>query len=412
MIADGLSRAGSLRSKPGLVRGLSTSAVFFAIAVRYWLLIFPQVCSELRRWRRSAGRIRDPALRRLALAALDKRGNMEGAAAFAALARSGPRRDVVRALIAFQAIYNHVDMLAEQPSENPEGRARRLHEVLLLALEPGAPESVRLSMLQPELEDANYLTEMIQAGRSALSRLPGCSVAVPRARSAARRIVAFQSLSHGGPAGLEAWAIHEAPRSGLQWWEAAAAAGSSLPVHALIAASASPALSLQDVAAIDGAYASSIGALHSLLDSAVDEVEDAQAGQLSLIGCYGSTQQAAARMGELTERAVDAARGLPGGRLHAVVVTAMVCSYLDDLERSGAHAGVVATAVDASLGGLSRPILCIFALRRLAGRLAPSRAARKARAAEAHAAEAASAKAPSPAAVLDARKRGRGARAA
>jgi hypothetical protein len=117
---------------------------------------------------------------------------------------------------------------------------------------------------------------MIEVCRWALSRLPGYASAAPAARRAAARIVAFQCLSLGRPGELEAWAVREAsPGSGFAWFEAAAAAGSSLPVHALIAASMSPELSSHEVVAIERAYSSVIGALHSLLDSVVDEAEDA-----------------------------------------------------------------------------------------------------------------------------------------
>ena len=44
------------------------------------------MCIHIARWQRLAQRIPDPELRRLALAALAKRGNIEGAAAFAAFA--------------------------------------------------------------------------------------------------------------------------------------------------------------------------------------------------------------------------------------------------------------------------------------------------------------------------------------
>jgi tetraprenyl-beta-curcumene synthase len=415
MSARRASRTGRRRSGNGLIDGLLTAAVLVAAAARYWLLVFPRISSELRHWRRSASRIGDPTLRRLALEALQKRGNMEGAAAFAALVRFGPRRDVVQALVAFQAIYNHVDMLAEQPSSDPEGRARALHEALLLALEPGAAApACREPTLQAAQNDDGYLAEMIEACRWALSRLPGFATAAPAARAAARRIVAFQSLSVGEHDKFEAWALHETmPGSGLEWWETAAAAGSSLAVHALIAASASSALSGQDVEMIDGAYSSSIGALHSLLDSLVDGVEDAEAGQLSLIAYYSSGQEAAVRLRELTERTIDSARELPDGRIHTVLATAMACSYLGYLERADAQTGAVVSAVRASLGGLSRPVLRVFALRRLAGRLAPSRAGREAREAEARALAAARPpEQPPPATLVERRKRGAGARAA
>jgi tetraprenyl-beta-curcumene synthase len=350
--------------------GVLTFVVFVRSAVRYWLFVFPRVGSELRHWRRSAGRIRDPVLRRLALAALEKRSNMEGAAAFAVFAGAGTRRDVVRALVAFQAIYNHVDMLAEQPSSDPVGRARRLHNTLLSALEPGSPSPARGS-LRLESDDGDYLAELIEACSWALSRLPGYAAAAPAARSAATRIATFQSLSLASGDELELWALQNVPtESGLAWWETAAAAGSSLSVLALIASSASATLHRRELLAIDLAYSSVVASLHSLLDSTLDEVEDAATGQLSLVGCYRSSQVAAASMGVLAERAMDAARGLPNGRAHAVITAAMACSYLVDGQHASVRAKACTKAVQTSIGALSRPMLFIFRLRRLASRLA------------------------------------------
>ena len=64
-------------------------------------------------------------LRQLALDALDKRGNIEGAAAFAAFVPLARRAKATRATSAFQAAYNLLDMLGEQPSPDPvrDGRA-------------------------------------------------------------------------------------------------------------------------------------------------------------------------------------------------------------------------------------------------------------------------------------------------
>jgi tetraprenyl-beta-curcumene synthase len=380
---------------------LSMAVVFVGAAMRYWLFVFPVVGSELRHWRRSAKRIRDPRLRRLALAALHKRSNMEGAAAFAVFVRWGHRRDVVRALVAFQAIYNHLDMLAEQPSVDQEGNARRLHEALLLALDPDAA-SPACRALDRLGDDGGHLAEMVEACRWALSRLPGYAAGASATCLGGARILTFQSLSLDKGSKLEAWASQETPSdSDLEWWETAAAAGSSLTVHALIAASASPILSRQAVAVIDATYSSSIGALHSLLDSLVDEAEDAASGQLRLIGCYRTTHDAATRMRELAERAMDEARGLPDGRGHALLVAAMACSYLAECERIGARADSIADGVRSSLGCIARPMLGVFKLRRLASRTASWSFARGR-----------STQPSSPAALVEQGKRGAGARAA
>lgn len=345
---------------------------FAAAAVRYWLVVFPRVCLELRRSRRRAQGIADPDVRAAALAALAKRSNMEGSAAFAVFASSRRRADVVHALVAFQAIYNHVDMLAERdPGGASVDRARCLHRTLLVALDP---EDVGgLDLLEPDRSGADdgYLAALIERCHVALSRLPSYAALAPFARIAAARIVEFQSLSVASRHELEAWARRETPPStGFQWWETAAAAGSSLAVHAIIAAAASPTSSRADAAAIDGAYFPAIGALHSLLDSLVDLDEDAVTGQLCLLDCYPSRADAAAGMRALMRRALTNSRRLPRGRGHELLVVAMACSYVSAPAAMTGGASGVARAVCSELGARARPALLVFELRRLAARFA------------------------------------------
>jgi len=347
---------------------LSLAGAFARAALRYWLTVFPRVSSELRHWRRSAARIADPGLRRLALESLAKRENMEGAAAFATFVPWRARGSAIRALVAFQAIYNYADLLAEQPSEDPVGNARDVHQALLMALDPTGASSMHDSYLRGERVDRDFLAEMIAACETASWQLPSYGTVVSTACRAAERIVAFQSLSLGRQGELESWAEGQAPAStDFAWWEVAAAAGSSLSLHALLAAAASPELTGQDVATIDAAYFPCIGALHSLLDSLVDEQEDAATGQLRLLDCYPSRQQATAGLRQLTARALAAARELPGGADHPLLVTAMACSYLAAPEASSSRVDQLACQVRASLGPLARPILLVFKLRRLAG---------------------------------------------
>ena len=113
---------------------LALAGMFGATALRYWTGVFPGVCRELARWRRRAGEIADPVLRGLALEAPGKRGNIEGAAAFAVFVPRSHRNLVLRAVVAFQTAYNYLDLLAEQPGPDPAANARRLHEALLVAL--------------------------------------------------------------------------------------------------------------------------------------------------------------------------------------------------------------------------------------------------------------------------------------
>jgi tetraprenyl-beta-curcumene synthase len=275
---------------------------------------------------------------------------------------------VVRALVAFQASYDYADMLAEQPCPDPVRNGRRLHSALEVALDPRAAHPDYYEH-HPHREDGGYLEELVDACRDTLRALPSFAAVATCAQRAAARIVAFQSLGlcgrEGGREALERYAREQTPPgSGLRWWETAAAGGSSLDVHALIAAAADPLVDPREIAAIEGAYFPWIGALHSLLDSLVDEAEDAAIGQLSLFGCYASTDDAVARMWSLAARAARSARGLSAGRRHALLVGAMAGYYLSAPEASAPGVSVVSRGIRETLGELARPALLVFRVRR------------------------------------------------
>jgi len=345
------------------------AGVFVATIRRYLLEILPQVDRELAWWQAGVAEIPSAQLRRSAREALGKRGNVEGAALFATLAPARHRRSVTRALVAFQMAYNYVDALSELPSEDPIANGERLHQALLAALAPG---TVRLDYYahNPLGADGGYLRSLLDAGADAFARLPSHRLAAGAAQAATGRIVYFQALNlaepQGGHAALRRWAGQAHPSHGsLQWWETAAAAGSSLAVHALIAAAAYPQLRPGEVLAIDEAYFPAIGALHSLLDSLVDRREDSDGGRRCLLDYYDSSESAAARLGDLAARACAAAGRLPSPHAHRVIVTAMASYYLSDPACRTPEGRAVARAVERACGAPLRLATLMFASRRL-----------------------------------------------
>jgi tetraprenyl-beta-curcumene synthase len=339
--------------------------------VRYLTSIFPLVRRELAYWQAQARAIPDPVLRSDAIEGLSKRGNLEGAALFAVLAPRSRRRETVRALVAFQTAYNYLDTVAEQPSADPIANGRQLHQALLVALDPAAKQPDYYA-LHPQREDGGFLAAIVDTCRDALATFPSHAVVSPVYSAAAARIVTFQSLNlterQGGHDALERWARHQAADGpGLTWWQAAAAEGSSLAVHALIATAANADVRRQDVEAIHAAYFPWICALHSLLDSLVDVAEDEHAGQRNLLSYHASTEQAASAMEFLAQGATDACRHLPDELRHRVILNAMVGYYLSSPEARTPYArtigGSVARAARA-FGPLLPSALALFKMRR------------------------------------------------
>ena len=367
---------------------LALAASFAGAARRYWLGVFPRVRLEHRRRRVRALEIPDPLLRATALDAQRKWGNVEGAAAFAAFVPHSRRAASARAMGCFQAAYNYLDILSEQPSADPAANGRRLHSALLAALDPD-PDAPHLDYYEhhPQREDGGYLTELIDSCRAALATLPSYPAVAPAAREAAERIVAFQSCNtgerQGDLAALARWArAHTPPGEDLRWWEIAAAGGSSLCVYALIALAAGSDLaglpasraSPEAIAAVQNAYFPWIGALHSLLDNLVDAAEDRATGQHNLIGLYTSPQEAAARMGRLAERSLGAARALPDASAHTLILAAMVSFYLSTPEAATPEALPLVRAVLRVFDGPADLAMLVFRTRLRARALLPGAA--------------------------------------
>jgi tetraprenyl-beta-curcumene synthase len=354
--------------EPRIAERLALPWAFAWTVACHLLLVRPALLSEQRRWERAAQQILDAELRRLALASLEKRGNIEGAALLATLAPSAHRRETVTAQVAFQALYNYLDALSEQHSEDPRATAEALHEALPRALSPPASDLLSAERLRA---DAPYIEELVAACRDAFGALPCQRTVVAVAVEAAARIVEFQSLNlaerDGGHHSLFTWAEETTPAgSGLHWWETAAAAGSSLPVHALIAAAADPHLSAREAEAVAAAYFPWIGALHSLLDSVVDREEDSALGRPSLLAPYNSRLALLTGLSELARRARVGTATLPAPQAHRVILTAMCSYYLTAAEAQSAEGRAVAASLTSVLGTPLRVAGALFSAKRLA----------------------------------------------
>jgi tetraprenyl-beta-curcumene synthase len=346
---------------------------FAETVVRYLLRVLPSVRSELERWRSRASQIPDPVLRGHAQASLCKQGNIEGAALFATLAPAAHRPHAIRALVAYQSAYNYLDTLSEQPSGDPVSNADQLDQALLVALHPTA-EHADYYRHNARRDDGGFLTALADACRDALAQLPSYPTVAVAARVAAGRIVDFQALNLSDPRcrqdPLESWAREVTPAgSGVAWWETAGAAGSSLAVHALIAAAADPQLAAAEVLAIDRAYFPWIGSLHSLLDSLVDRREDAEHDQRSLLGHYPTPTAAAIGLTSLALRARSATEDLPHRHAHEAVLTAMCSYYLSAPQCYTAEAQTITRSLTRALGVPLHVAIMMFRVRRLAATL-------------------------------------------
>ncbi len=353
--------------------GVALARAFVSMAVSYWLEVFPSVRAELARWREHADAIPDDDLRHDAVASLiTKSGNVEGAAAFAALAPRAHRPDLVRLLVAFQAMHDYLDTVSEAPADDQLANGRQLHSALQVALEPAA-KHMDYYRQHRHREDGGYLRAYVEACQREVGTLPSYGVAADATRRAAYLSGEAQSRLHGEVAGDDTprarWAA--TLTTGDIWltgWEVAAAACSTLTIYALLSAAAGP-LTDADVRAIERAYFPWITGVSTLLDSLADHSDDLATGSYSHVARYESNQVATARLTDLIREAIDRSRSLPFAHGHTVLVSGMIGYYLstplpEDAPLRDVAAQLVQTAMPFRV-----PVVAVFRLRALVARL-------------------------------------------
>ncbi len=309
------------------------------VCTRELIWIRPSVAREVELWRRFAALIPDAAIRSDALAALTrKRLNIEGAALFAVIP-SRRRSSLLHLLVAYQILLDFLDSISERAVPDPVANGRRLHLALRDALDPGTP--IRDYYLHhPPCHDGGYLEALVRACREHCTALPSYPSIRPLAVQGAERC-GVQGFNHDPDPdrrdrSLQEWARNTFRRTwGVSWWELTAASSSTLGIHALLALAADPARGEHEAIKVDAAYMPWICAASTMLDSYVDEAQDAADGSHSYIGHYPNATVAHERTYDLVRRSLSEAYRLPDGARHALIAAGMVAMYLSSDE---AHA--------------------------------------------------------------------------
>jgi len=284
--------------------------------------------SEVRGWRTQALAIPDRRIREDALATLEhKLTHIMGAGLFSILPAERDR-PLLRTLVAYEIILEYLDVMHERAADELNGR--QLHRALVEALDPTAPISDYYRH-HPWKDDGGYLRDLVEACREGCASLACYRQVRPLLLRGASRCSRVQSLNHDTDArrrvlALREWSVAHFPdEREVSWWELAAAASSSLGVHALLAVAAT---GDSEWMKVNDAYVPWIAAVSTLLDSYVDEVRDRIEGAHSYVAYYASHEAAVGRLSELIGRSTREASGLPGGHRHAVIAACMVAMYL------------------------------------------------------------------------------------
>lgn len=341
--------------------------------IRYWPTVAPLVAAQLKRWERHAWAIEDPTLQALALQKLDEeRFNAEVAATLATLAPPKHRKDVVEAIVAYEVMYDYLDGLTEQPSNNPLDHGHQLYQAFTDAITLDSKPTGHYYPSDERADDGGYLTELVQVVRGALLELPSTEAISKVSQQAARRCAEAQIRAHAvprlGTAQLEQWATHETTGTPLSWQEFLAGAASSvLAVHALIAAAANERTTLREAAEIDTVYLS-ICALSTMLDSLVNYQRDQQAGHAGYIRYYQNHDLLARDLTRAARRAIEHATPLPNGAHHIMTLVGVGAYYISAPTARSDFAQPVTQQIRHELKPLITPTLLVIRAWRAAKR--------------------------------------------
>ena len=301
-------------------------------ASRELLWGLPAVAREVRHWREIARKIPDTPIREDALSALArKRPHIDGAALFSILPRARSP-SLLRLLVAYEIIWDFLDSVNERGAVAGQVNGRQLHLALVDALDPARPISDYYRH-NPWRDDGGYLRALVTVCRECCARLPSYQrVRQLVVREAIRGQVC--AINHDldplrRDAMLDAWARSEFPEGHeASWFELSAAASTDLTIFALLALASEPVPTDDQISRTPTAYFPWACALAAMLDSYVDQAEDAAHGDHSYIAHYPTPELATQHVCLLIRRCLREARALENGEKHMLIAASMFAMYL------------------------------------------------------------------------------------
>ena len=332
----------------------------------------PAVAREVRGWRARARQIPDSELRRDALSALErKRGHTDGAALFWTIPRAR-NPDLLRALVAYEIIWDYLDSVNEHGAIAGQANGRQLHLALLDALDANRPIS-DYYLYHPWRNDGGYLRALVEACRASCAQLPSYERVHPHLLHEARRAQVL-AINHDPDAnrrdrGLRQWVVRECSQEEEMqaiWFELSGAASASPTIHALLSISAEPELTGAHIEQTRDTYFPWVSAVTTMLDSYVDQREDSENGDHSYIAHYRTPELATTQICRLIQNSFTAASALPNGERHTLIVACMIAMYLSkDSARTREMQDTTKSLVSAG-GSLTKILLPILRTWRIA----------------------------------------------
>jgi tetraprenyl-beta-curcumene synthase len=330
----------------------------------------PAASREIRRWRDLAHAIPDAPIREDALSALTgKRGQADGAALFAILpAKRNPV--LLKLLVAYQLIWDFLDSVNEHAIEAGQANGRQLHLALADALSPGQP-TADYYRLHPWRDDGGYLESLVEACRDCCTQLPSFSrvrhIVVREAERAQVLAINHEPDPAARDQALRVWSEDSFPHhDAATWFELSAAASAGLTIFALLALACEPACSHAEIARTCRAYFPWTSAAATMLDSYVDQTDDAENGDHIYIAHYPTAEVATQRTAAIIRRCLREAASLERSERHILIAASMIALYLSKDSARTPATRIPTRTLAAAGGALTRMLVPILRLWRIA----------------------------------------------
>ncbi|HUH65263.1 MAG TPA: tetraprenyl-beta-curcumene synthase family protein [Syntrophales bacterium] len=298
------------------------------------LRVRPDVHRGLAEWKKRAGEIPDPELRKQALMSIEtKTFHCEGGSIYALLA--GERYDeALRFIIAYQTISDYLDNLCDRSTSLDPDDFRALHESMHHALMPDAP-ATDYYRLRNEKDDGGYLLSLVATCQEVLKTLSTHNVISPALHGLCGYYCELQVHKHVRSeervSRLAAWFdTYKDKLPPMTWYEFAACAGSTLGIFCIVANALREGCSQALVASIKEAYFPWVQGLHILLDYLIDQEEDRAGGDLNFCSYYPDGNVMTARLMHFYRQADQSISRLPNARFHHMINRGLLGMYLAD----------------------------------------------------------------------------------
>lgn len=250
-----------------------------------------------------------------------------GAAIFSVPLPNKRKEKAIEGLVAFETIADFLDTLSDRTKKLKEEDYANMHNIMINTL--NLKETRNFS---PFHHTERYFQVLVQKSQDFISKLPSYNVVKPHLATAVKNYATMQTLTHL-PLGerekrCQLWfSQHTQWEPAITWWEFTAAGGSTLTMFSLLHAAHRPNLKEELASEVFHAYFPWINGINILLDSFIDQDEDALSGDMNFMNFYQNHDDHVEGILKFIKTAQKKVQKLPHPDFHHFIIKEMVNLY-------------------------------------------------------------------------------------